>query len=490
MTYSGLIAFSVSLIGMITGTMFVIFVTRRLSPEEFGLWTLIGSMLVYVTIIQPIITYWSTRQLARGEEVGKTAFGSGWILSAIGFVVYSLIAIGVSFQLGTDLFILLLAGALIPLTFLSTVLNGISLSFKPQITSYGLLTFESIKVPIGFLLVVFMDLGIIGAILTGIVASSGRLILLVVLLREKLLGVFKKQVLKLWLKLSWLTMFISLPGMLIAFDVLLVSLVTNSFIILAFWGAAHAISNRLAASESLSIALYTKLLATPQKEIVTLNLQRTLYFAIPFLGLVIVFAKPLLHILNPIYADGYLIVIILAIKTIIAMLMNIFFSVIGAYENIDKDTNATFRQYVKSKLFFIPTLKFILTGAYFGALLIFLFLYSSDYSEIETATIWALIFTIIHIPFVFYAYILIKKQHKISFPFVSVCKYLGVTIFAAIIVHFISLNYLTYSQSIWDFLPQFLPILIVGGGIYFVITIVVDKPARELLYLIFKEIKR
>ena len=172
MTYSGLIAFSVSLIGMITGTMFVIFVTRRLSAEEFGLWTLIGSMLVYVTIIQPIITYWSTRQLARGEEVGKTAFGSGWILSAIGFVVYSLIAIGVSFQLGTDLFILLLAGALIPLTFLSTVLNGISLSFKPQITSYGLLTFESIKVPIGFLLVVFMDLGIIGAILTGIVAIN------------------------------------------------------------------------------------------------------------------------------------------------------------------------------------------------------------------------------------------------------------------------------------------------------------------------------
>ena len=285
-------------------------------------------------------------------------------------------------------------------------------------------------------------------------------------------------------------MFISLPGTLLVLDVLLVSLVTNSFIILAFWGIAHAISNKLLTTESLSQGLYTKLISNPQKEIATLNMQRTLYFAIPFLGLVIVFAKPLLHILNPIYADGFLIVIILAIKTIIAMLMNMFFTIIGAYENIDKDTNATFRQYVKSKLFFIPTLKFILAGAYLGSLSIFLFMYSSDYDEIETVTIWALIFTILHIPFLFYGYILIKKQHKISFPIIPISKYLGITIFTAIIIHFISLNYFTYSQSIWDFLPEFLPILILGCSIYFGITFVVDKSTKELFYSIFKEIKR
>lgn len=488
--YSGLIAFSASIIALITGSMFVIFVTRRLSPEEFGMWTLIGSMLVYVTIIQPVINYWSIRQLSRGEDVGKTAFGSGWMLSGIGFVAYSLIVIGVSFQLGIDPFVLLLAGALVPLTFLNTVLNGICLSFKPQNVSYGLLTFQATKVPMGFLLVVFMDLGIIGAIISTIIASSVRLILLIILSREKLLGFFKKQVLKNWLKLSWLSMFISLPGMLLFLDVLLVSLVTNSFIILAFWGIAHTISDKLLTTESLSQGLYTKLISNPQKEIATLNIQRTLYFAIPFLGLVIVFAKPLLHVLNPIYADGFLIVIILAIKTIIALLMNMFFNIIGAYENIDKDTNATFKQYVKSKLFFIPTLKFILTGAYLGSLSIFLFMYSSDYGEIETVTIWALIFTIIHIPFLFYAYILIKKQHKISFPIIPISKYLGITIFSAIIVHFISLNYFTYSQSIWDFLPEFFPILILGCGIYFGMTFVVDKSTKELFYSIFKEIKK
>jgi hypothetical protein len=478
------------MIGMITGTLFVIFVTRRLSPEEFGLWTLIGSMLVYVTIIQPVITYWSTRQLARGEDVGKTAFASGWMFSGIGFIGYSLIAIAISFQLGTDLFILLLAGALIPLTFLSTVINGISLSYKPQNISYGLVVFESVKVPIGFLLVVFMDLGIVGAILTSIAASGVRLIFLIILSREKLLGVFKKHVLKLWLKLSWLSIFISLPGMLISLDVLLVSFFTNSLLILAFWGSAHAISGRLAASESLTQGLYPKLLSSPQKEIATLNLKRTLYFAIPFLGLVIVFAKPLLHILNPIYADAYLILIILSIKAIVALVMNIFFNIIGAYENIDKDSNATFREYVQSKLFFIPTLKLILTGAYLSSLSVFLFLYSIEYTEIEAATIWALIFAIIHIPFLFYGYIIIKNQHQIAFPFVSVGKYIGATLVSSTVVYFLILNYLTYSQSIWDFIPQFFPILILGGTIYFGITFLVDKNSRELFYLIFKEFKR
>ena len=33
-TYSGLIAFGVSLIGVITGTIFVIMVTRKLTPDE------------------------------------------------------------------------------------------------------------------------------------------------------------------------------------------------------------------------------------------------------------------------------------------------------------------------------------------------------------------------------------------------------------------------------------------------------------------------
>ena len=229
-TYSGLISFLVSVVGLITGTIFVVIVTRQLSPEDFGLWTLIGSLVSYVTIVNPIVTYWTTRQIARGEEVGKTALSTNTLFSIGGLLVYSIIAVAVSFTLEVDLFVLLLAAGLIPTIFLENILNSIALGYKPQSVSYGIVVFESAKIPLGFTLVVFMELGIIGAIITSIVASLLKIIILVILTREKLIGKIKRDVIKFWLRLSWLTLYMSVFGFIRRLDVLLVSFITGSLV--------------------------------------------------------------------------------------------------------------------------------------------------------------------------------------------------------------------------------------------------------------------
>jgi hypothetical protein len=54
-TYSGLYAFFVSIIGIVTGLIFILIITRNLSPEEFGTWSLIGSIIGYVMISESII---------------------------------------------------------------------------------------------------------------------------------------------------------------------------------------------------------------------------------------------------------------------------------------------------------------------------------------------------------------------------------------------------------------------------------------------------
>ena len=187
-TYSGLIAFATSIGSTITGLFFIVIVTRQLIPEDFGLWTLIGSLVSYVAIIQPIVTYWTTRQIARGEAAGKTALFSGGLLSVVGFTIYSIIAITVSATMGVSLFILMLAAILVPLNFLNTILNSISLGFRPQNVSYGLLAFEFSKLPLGFILVYIGQLGIIGVLLTIIIAHSLRIIFLVILTREKIVA--------------------------------------------------------------------------------------------------------------------------------------------------------------------------------------------------------------------------------------------------------------------------------------------------------------
>ena len=64
------------MISVITGLVFVLMVTRRLSAEEFGTWALIGSMITYFLISETIIDFWTIRQVARGENVGRTSLFS------------------------------------------------------------------------------------------------------------------------------------------------------------------------------------------------------------------------------------------------------------------------------------------------------------------------------------------------------------------------------------------------------------------------------
>ncbi len=485
-----MISFLVSLIGLITGTLFVIIVTRKLSPEDLGLWTLIGSMVVYVSIIQPIVNYWSTRQLARGENVGKTALVTGSLFSTISFTVYSIIAITVSAQLGADSAILLLSAALVPLAFLSNILNGISLSFKPQLISYGLLIFEITKVPLGFLFVVLFDLGITGAIITTIIASSSRLTFLLYSAREKIKGHIKKQAIKFWLKMSWLSIFATLPGMLSSLDVLLFSFIHNSFAGLAYWGVAQTISNKIGTVEGLSQGLYPKLLATSKQDIAITTLQRTMYFAIPFLGATIVLAKPMLFILNPIYADGFLIVVMLSFRSFFGMLLSISFTILRGYEKVDMDKNATIKKYVKSKLFLLPIITFAITGIYLAFLTSFLFLKPVQMIDIDVVTYWSIIYLAVYIPFTIFSFIIVKKNHNISFPIIALIKYSSITGIASIIVYFLAENYLTFDPSIWKFVPQFIPILIIGGVIYFGLTYLIDSSTRKLFKSILMEIKR
>jgi len=81
----------------------------------------------------------------------------------------------------------------------------------------------------------------------------------------------------------------------------------------------------------------------------------------------------------------------------------------------------------------------------------------------------------------------IKEKYKINFPFTSILKYSGVALIASIILYGLSETMLTYTESIYEFIPQIIPILIIGGGIYFGITFLIDESAKKLFKSIIKE---
>ena len=180
-TYSGLISFVVGIGSVFTGLIFTVIVTRRLTPDEFGEWGLIGALTGYVLMISPVISYWNTREIARGIESGKTAFQTSILFSFGAILIYFIIARLVGAQADVDLDLLLLASIMIPVEFVKYSLTSICHGFKPQAGEYGLLIFEFTKIPVALILIYFLDMGLAGAILTSTLASSASVIALIIL---------------------------------------------------------------------------------------------------------------------------------------------------------------------------------------------------------------------------------------------------------------------------------------------------------------------
>ena len=141
-TYSGLISLLMALSTVVTGGIFILIVTRNLTVEELGTWGLIGGLVTYVIVLEPVISYWTTREIARDINSGKTAVLTSGIFSIGGILSFILIAFFVSEPTGADIDILLFAALMIPFTFLNRTLSSIALGWKPQLNSYGMLALD------------------------------------------------------------------------------------------------------------------------------------------------------------------------------------------------------------------------------------------------------------------------------------------------------------------------------------------------------------
>ena len=185
-TYSGLISFATGLVSVFTGLIFTIIVTRQLTPEEFGTWGLVGSITTYVFIIEPIVSYWTIREISRGNESGRTSLLSNSVFSLGAIPIYLIIVLFFGSQGGVNPDILFFAAILIPVRFIRHTLTSINLGHRPQIIAYSLLVFEIVKIGFAFLLIYFLELGLEGVILTIFFATIASIIFSLYHTKDKL----------------------------------------------------------------------------------------------------------------------------------------------------------------------------------------------------------------------------------------------------------------------------------------------------------------
>jgi len=237
---------------------FVLIITRRLSPEEFGLWSLIGSVVAYFLISESIISYWSLRQIARDKEVGRTSILSSLIFSFISIPLYLVYVIVISENSDTDLSLMILGAVLIPVYFVGKIITNINLATRPQIASYGTLIFEILKIPLALATVVYFDLGIEGVIFTILIAFLIRIGIQMYFAKNKLKDKFSITILKRWFRISWVPLYSSLPKFVRTADVVIYLMITGSIIGVAYYNAALIIATLITHSAGISHSLYQK----------------------------------------------------------------------------------------------------------------------------------------------------------------------------------------------------------------------------------------
>ncbi|MEO9277729.1 MAG: hypothetical protein ABI340_08155 [Nitrososphaera sp.] len=486
-TYSGLIALAIGLTSVFTGILFTLIVTRKLTPEEFGIWSIIGSMISYFLVVEPLITYWSTRQIARGEQVGKTSLLTSIIFSLgilPGYVALAYFVYGTNHYFSS----MILASILLPLSLISLVIEGVNLGYKPHIISYGLLIFESLKIPVGLILVFFLGMGINGAIIATIAAFLAKIALQIYLARSRLTGKFIKDVVIRWMKLSWVPFYSRISGVWWSLDVMVYSIITGSVIGVAYYAASLTVSQIIGHAGLISQALYPKLLANGTHEHVKENFNRLMYFAILFLTVSTVFAKPALFALNPAYASGALIAIIFAWRTFFYVLTSTFYQILQGIDTTDLEKNLKFAQIKKSKLFVVPTLQNIHYGTYIVVLSITLFiLHSYGMKEISMVTWWVTIALILQIPFLIYSGIILRKNIPFSVSITNMIKYGGGACSFVVVYLLTSPFLLHYEIKFYDFLPSLIIELLICVGAFFIVTYLIDKNTRILFKSILKE---
>ena len=258
--------------GILAGLAFTIIVTRQLTPEEFGVWAVIGSMAVYSTTAEPIISYWTTRQVARGIPVGKTSMASSSLFCRRLHSSVRAVRVPVLQYRVHVLDSMLLGAILVPVLFIRGTLSAVNLGHKPHAVTIGMAAFQLVKIPAGLALVFFLNLGLDGAVLAVFAAHLSDIVIQMRNARSRLTVLLDFAYLRAWIRQAWIPLYVQIPRVLNTLDIIMYTVIAGSVVGVAYYAAALVVAKMVGRAGRISQALYPKLLAEGSRDYITREL--------------------------------------------------------------------------------------------------------------------------------------------------------------------------------------------------------------------------
>lgn len=479
---------------LITGFIFSVMVTRKLQVAEYGLWSIISSIVAILCYPYLLYGYWVTRCVARNiENTVKTGLFLTFVFMLGITPIYLLVSLIYVNVLRSNVFPYFIGGLIYFYViymwyYLRTVVRGVA----PQIWGYSLMIGEVSKVTLGYFLIVKWRMRLWGVI-TSLVISF-MLMDIFSLLRLTSFGLISKShkvdfnLIKKWFKAFWIPLIDMLSNTFLSSEQVVISTLTKSTVPSAFLQVGRITVLPISYGITLASGLYARLLKKVRVEDVS-EVLRLVFVINNFIFVsIIILAQPILSILNPKYAPGFLIPTLLAIYSYLDVLIYVFNTSLIGMEKVDMKEEVSFADLAKSYLVKSPLI--ILLRNLFTLILASFFIFFKVFGSnpIDYALAMAISWVITSIPsLIIYLFLVFKKVGNLI-PLREFFEAFFASLIVALYYYIFKVSQLRVVVFLRDFIV-FLTHLVIAGLIYVCIMFIISKWFRGLVKQIVVNIR-
>jgi len=490
--YSGFVIFLAKIVSVLSGFLFQIMVADALmnvragGKTEHDLWFNINDISTYFLLMGGVLSFWAMRFVARGKEGAvKTGIVANLAIAGVSLLVFLPLIPVITSSLGIGseyLLVYYLISLQLVEIYSITMLESCLQARMPQAIGYGLLVQQACRVILGYLLVVRLNMLLLGAVVTTIVAFAFQIFYYLKLFAAELRQKVRWEYVKEWFKGSLANVYY-VCGNQVATIVFFMLLYFGGEGARGRYGAAGIVANVITYSSFLAYALYPKLLSEGKQQDVAKALKMVLMFAIPMTVGAIVLSGSYMIMFSTgeqAYTDAGPVLVVLAMDAFVMAISSFLSWLLFGVESVDEKSKISLHQLARSRLFVYFSLPYLHSFITIPTTLYFLTNHTLN-QPLQSALYVSIINTIARFVMFLILCLLVRKMTRIDVPWMSAAKYLlaasimGLTLF--LVPH----------------TAQRLLILVetaIGGVVYMVVLLTIDDQTRKLFRAALHEVKR
>ncbi len=487
---TGLVLFGARILSIFTGMIFLVMITGWLVPARFGFWEVLVSFVAFAAYPSGWLSFWATREVARGGFVARTAILLNLILSLGGLGVFFVIAAATSSLAGSNAWSVAFAAILVPLAYWNQASNAVAGGVRPAAMGYSILISELAKLAVAYPALFIFRLEVNGVILAVFASSAVQAIVTTALVRSAARDRLSFGLGRKWLSDSWIPATYSLAGTIATADTVVAWLASGAFLVTGYYQAAYQIGILVSYANYLSYALYPLLLRGESEDAANSAFDFILIFGIPMTFGVVALAPHLLAILSQAYSsagsDVSSALDILALFALLSAVSAFFDSILTGTERADLAENRSFSAYRKSNFVFVSFTNLAYSSAYIvGVFLVVRFGLAAGWGLPTVVETWAIVQVLTILAAVLLKFRRIRAKIRVVLP-KATALYLATSALMAFVLYTLSMYLVTPSPDRLEYGIRVMGLVVLGGLLYFGILFALDKRVRGFARSFFR----